>query len=75
MPKLSVSLDPQLLHFLEGDQQQHKLKTKSDVIGEAPKLLRERELEGQYAAALREWQEDAPAWEAVAGDGLHEEKE
>lgn len=74
MPKLSVSLDLQLLHFLEGYQQQHKLKTKSEVIGEALRLLRERELESQ-CAALREWKEDAPAWEAVAGDGLHEEKE
>ena len=33
-------------------------------------LLRERELETQYAAAMQEWQGEAGAWEAVTADGL-----
>lgn len=73
--KLSVSIDQQLLSFLEGYQQQHQLKTKSEVISEALRLLRERELESQYTAAMQEWQEDAPAWEVVTGDGVGEQPE
>ena len=68
--KLSVSIDQQLLTFLEGYQHEHKIKSKSEVISEALRLLRERELETQYAAAMQEWQEEAEAWEAVTGDGL-----
>ncbi len=68
--KLSVSIDQQLLTFLEGYQHEHKIKSKSEVISEALRLLRERELETQYAAAMQEWQGEAEAWEAVTGDGL-----
>ncbi len=73
--KLSVSIDQQLLTFLEGYQQKYQIKAKSEVISEALRLLRERELESQYAAAMQEWKEDAGAWEAVAGDGLVGEQE
>lgn len=68
--KLSVSIDRQLLTFLEGYQQEHQIRSKSEVISEALRLLRERELETQYAAAMQEWQGEAEAWEAVTGDGL-----
>lgn len=68
--KLSVSIDQQLLTFLEGYQQEHQIKSKSEVISEALRLLRERELESQYAAAMQEWKQEADLWEAVTGDGL-----
>lgn len=68
--KLSVSIDRQLLTFLEGYQHEHQIKSKSEVISEALRLLRERELETQYAAAMQEWQGEAGAWEAVTADGL-----
>lgn len=68
--KLSVSFDQQLLTFLDSYQREHHIKSKSEVISAALRLLRERELEGQYAAAMQEWKEDAKVWEAVTGDGL-----
>lgn len=71
--KLSVSIDRQLLAFLEGYQREHQIKSKSEVISEALRLLRERELESQYAAAMQDWKMEAEAWETVTGDGLHGE--
>lgn len=68
--KLSVSIDQQLLTFLEGYQQKYQIKAKSEVISEALRLLRERELESQYAAAMQEWKQESEVWEAVVGDGL-----
>lgn len=68
--KLSVSIDSQLLSFLEGYQEAHQVKSKSEVISEALRLLRERELQSQYAAAMQEWKQEAEVWEVVAGDGL-----
>lgn len=68
--KLSVSIEQQLLAFLEGYQKEYRLKTKSEVISQALRLLRERELESQYAEAMKEWEEEAELWEAVTGDGL-----
>lgn len=72
--KLSVSIDQQLLAFLEGYQQKYQIKAKSEVVSEALRLLHERELESQYAAAMQEWKEEAAVWEAVTGDGLKGEQ-
>ena len=65
-----MSIDQQLLAFLESYQQKYQIKAKSEVVSEALRLLRERELESQYAAAMQEWKQDADVWEAVTGDGL-----
>ncbi len=73
--KLSISLNAQLVEFLEHYQAAHHIRSKSEVIGEAVALLRERELEQQYAEALAEWAPEAEAWEAVTGDGLTEERD
>lgn len=71
--KLSVSIDQQLLTFLEDYQQKYHIKAKSEVISEALRLLREKELESQYAAAMQEWKQEYEVWEAVTGDGLRGE--
>lgn len=68
--KLSVSIDQQLLAFLEGYQKKYNIKAKSEVVSEALRLLRERELDSQYAAAMEEWQQESELWEVVTGDGL-----
>lgn len=70
--KISVSLELPLLNFLATYQETHQVRSKSEVVAHALILLRERELEGQYAEALSEWQAsgDAELWDGVAGDGL-----
>jgi antitoxin ParD1/3/4 len=70
--KLSVTIEPTLLDFLERYQASYARKTKSAVVEEALALLRERELERAYREAAQEWLEnpDAPLWESTAGDGL-----
>ncbi|MDV6374267.1 hypothetical protein [Deinococcus arenicola] len=70
--KISVSLESSLLDFLAQYQETHQVRSKSEVVARALALLRERELEGQYAAALAEWQGsgDAELWDGVTGDGV-----
>ncbi len=68
--KLSVSIDSQLLTFLEDYQAEYQLKSKSEVVSQALKLLRARELGNQYAQAMQDWKQDAEVWETVTGDGL-----
>lgn len=68
--KVSVSLSPTLLRFVEQYQQSHALKSRSRVVEEALNLLRQRELEGAYRAASEEV--DA-AFEIADRDGLVDE--
>lgn len=70
--KLSISLDAPLRDFLAQYQEAHGLKTRSEVVAQALTLLRDWELETQYAAALQEWTDsgDAAAWDSVSGDAL-----
>lgn len=70
--KISISLDVPLLEFLAQYQEGHGLRTRSEVIAEALTLLRDRDLERQYVAALEEWQAsgEAELWDAVSGDAL-----
>lgn len=72
--KVSVSLNQPLIDFLTNYQETHQLRSKSEVVAQALTLLRERELEGQYAAALTEWEEsgEAALWEVTVADGLDE---
>lgn len=60
--KVSVSLPANLLHFVEQYRAEYGPKSRSQVIGEALELLRQRELE----AAYREMAED----EAAQGEAL-----
>lgn len=70
--KISISLDQEVLAFLAQYQERHQLRSKSEAVARALGLLRERELEAQYAAALQEWQDsgDAELWDTAASDGL-----
>lgn len=68
--KLSISLEQQLVDFLEGCQRQHGIRSRSEVIGQGLKLLRERELERQYEGAINVWESEAALWDSVAGDGM-----
>ncbi|GGL19940.1 antitoxin [Deinococcus radiotolerans] len=65
-----MSLDPQLLAFGEHHQATYHLRSRSEVFAGALTLLRERELEMQYAAALTDWTatEDADLRASAAGD-------
>ncbi|WP_102124790.1 ribbon-helix-helix domain-containing protein [Deinococcus planocerae] len=72
--KISVSLEEPLLDFLSHYQETHRVRSKSEVIAQALTLLRERELETQYAEALAEWRANGEGdlWESVIADGLSE---
>jgi len=70
--KLSVSLDGALVEFIAQYQKSYQVPSKSEVVTRALLLLREQELESQYAASLEEWQisGEADLWEAVTPDSL-----
>jgi hypothetical protein len=66
--KLSVSLDPTRIKFIEQYQTHHKVRTKSEVVDRALELLQIEELKLQYAAAYQEWHDagEAENWDSVA---------
>ncbi|MBD2774266.1 CopG family transcriptional regulator [Iningainema sp. BLCCT55] len=68
--KISVSLPAPLVQFVEAYKSLHKKKTRSEVIEEAVKLLREQELEKAYREANQEIDE---SWDIVVADGLTDE--
>ncbi len=68
--KLSVSLPESSARFLEEYQAKHALKSRSEVIELAIRLLRERDLESAYRLAAREADS---AYEVTASDGLADE--
>lgn len=68
--KISVSLPAPLVQFVETYRSTHKKKTRSEVIEEAVKLLREQELERAYREANQEIDDD---WEVTIADGLADE--
>lgn len=65
--KLSVTVHESLVEFVETYRTHHDVRTKSEVVERALRLLRERELEADYAAAAAEAD---PAWDATDADGL-----
>lgn len=70
--KVSVSLPPELLEFVEDYQESHGTVSRSEVFAVALRLLRERELAQAYAQASQEWDnsEDYRLWDSTVGDGL-----
>lgn len=74
--KISVMLEKQFVLFIEEFQKVHGLFTKSEVVSLALQLLREQELEIQYAAALKEWEENGESkdWDIVIGDSLEKQR-
>jgi antitoxin MazE9 len=65
--KLSISLSPQAVEFIETYRVAHAIKSRSQVIERALRRLREDELERAYSesAACAD-----PEWEVTSGDGL-----
>ena len=70
--KLSVSLPDDDVALLDEYARTAGLKGRSAVIQHALRLLRQAELEQDYAAAWTEWESsgEQAAWDATAGDGL-----
>ena len=70
--KLSVSLSDDDVTLLDEYARTAGLKGRSAVIQHALRLLRQTELEQDYATAWAEWESSGEhaAWDATAGDGL-----
>ena len=70
--KLSVSLPEEDVAVLDSYARETGLASRSAALHHAVRLLRERSLEQDYAAAWDEWSgsDDAAAWEGVTADGL-----
>lgn len=70
--KLTVILSRAQLAFLDHYQRQHGLRSRSEVVQAALKLLQDRMLEEEYRAAGEEWRasEDAALWNGVTSSGL-----
>lgn len=68
--KLSISLAPSLVRFIENYRVAKGRKSRSQVIEEALTLLQERELEAAYREASSEIDSD---WDLTIADGLIDE--
>ncbi len=72
--KLSVSLPASDVEFVDHYLAEHGGGSRSAVLREALRLLRERELGDAYEAAWDEWAEgDGKLWKSTIGDGLRAE--
>lgn len=67
--KLSISLPPETVAFIEAYRESHAIKSRSQVVELALRKLREQELESAYREASGETD---PAWEQTAADGLND---
>lgn len=67
--KLSISIPEPLYEFLESYQEERHYKTRSAVVNDALKLLRQAQLEACYREANEELNDD---FEQTTGDGLEE---
>jgi Arc/MetJ-type ribon-helix-helix transcriptional regulator len=67
--KVSVSLPPEDVSFLDEYVQRRGTPSRSAVLHQAIDLLRHSELEVEYAAAWSEWHGD-DAWDEAVADGL-----
>ncbi|MBS3966893.1 MAG: antitoxin [Truepera sp.] len=69
--KISISLPEELITYAERYQKEHGLKSRSEVVSEAMRALRERELIEGYLAMRRDYEADPdPLLEAGIADGL-----
>ncbi|BAZ15392.1 hypothetical protein NIES4071_72640 [Calothrix sp. NIES-4071] len=68
--KLSISLPPSLVEFIENYKLSKGCKSRSQVIEEALELLRNRELEERLRLASAEVDS---AWDVTVADGLADE--
>jgi len=74
--KISVSLDPELIDFLD-QQGQNRSQVIAELLWERKKALYLQELSEAYAAQANdaEFQQEAEAWDVAVGDGLNAEEE
>jgi Arc/MetJ-type ribon-helix-helix transcriptional regulator len=69
--KLSVSLPEEDVATLDEYARAAGLKSRSAAVQRAIRLLRQRDLEQDYAAAWAEWESSgAQDWEVTTADGL-----
>ena len=70
--KLSVSLSPADVAFLDAYARTKGHPSRSAAVQEAIALLRHGQLQGAYEDAWRDWDEsgEASVWNAAADDGL-----
>ena len=68
--KLSISLPPSLVSFIEHYKERKGCKSRSQVVEQALALLQEQELESAYREASLEIDSD---WELTTADGLADE--
>lgn len=68
--KLSISLPPYLVEFIESYKLNKGCKSRSQVVEEALELLRNQELEEAYRQASAEIDN---AWDVTLADGLADE--
>jgi Arc/MetJ-type ribon-helix-helix transcriptional regulator len=70
--KMSVSLPDEDVAFIHEYAAKAGTPTRSAVLQEAVRLLRDRELEDEYEQAWTEWDAtgEAEAWDASTADGL-----
>jgi Arc/MetJ-type ribon-helix-helix transcriptional regulator len=67
--KVSVSLPDDDVAFLDA-YAASKGDSRSGALHRAVRLLRERGLGAEYAAAWEEWEAEAAGWENTAADGM-----
>jgi antitoxin MazE9 len=69
--KVSVSLPPDDVEFLDRYASEENLSSRSAAMHRAIQLLRAAELEDTYAEAWAEWEasSDAELWSATDSDG------
>jgi hypothetical protein len=70
--KLSVSLPEDDVAFLDEYAARVNAPSRSAALHHAIALLRQNDLQDEYAEAWDEWASgaDAPLWSATAGDGM-----
>lgn len=69
---VSARVDADLVAFLDTYRAREGLGSRSEALERAIRSLRDRALEGAYAAAIDEWvaSDDAAVWDALAGNAL-----
>jgi Arc/MetJ-type ribon-helix-helix transcriptional regulator len=70
--KLSVSLSDDDVALLDEYARASGLRSRSAALQHAIRLLRQRDLHSDYAAAWEEWESsgDRAAWDGTVADGL-----
>ncbi len=66
--KVSISVTPTDLAYLDEQTLAGSFASRSAVVHEAIRLLRESRLADAYAEAFGEWSDDE--WDAALGDGV-----